>query len=129
MSNFEPICRSIDKDAVETLLTIVRIAKESMLKDMESEDPTVVNMLKPFYEQAVALENAIKNCDSLDTCTLTCYMMENAEAQKQTKKRRKSEYNIFMGECMKTLTDVPAPERMKQCAIRWKKLKKGGEKT
>ena len=39
-------------------------------------------------------------------------------------KRAPSQYNIFIGSCMKAKTGVAFPERMKSCAIEYK-AKKG----
>ena len=47
-------------------------------------------------------------------------------SQSSRTKRKKSAYNIFMGECVKSKpSDVPIQERFKQCAAEYK-AKKGG---
>ena len=44
-----------------------------------------------------------------------------SQSQSQKKKRRPSEYNIFMGKCMKDGKD------MKTCAVEYKKSKSGSK--
>jgi len=77
------------------------------------------------------------NMDAIDqTCMILkidddgCRLMRDAaitvygkEEKKTRKKRAPSEYNIFIGECIKGETG-PVPERMKTCAIEWKEEKK-----
>lgn len=80
------------------------------------------------------------NMDAIDqTCMILkieddgCRLMREAaievygkKEKKTRKKRAPSEYNIFIGECIKA-GEGPVPERMKACAIDWKeeKIKRG----
>ena len=86
------------------------------------------------------LKAADLNMDAIDkTCIILeidddgCKLMREAavevygkKAKKTRKKRAPSQYNLFIGGCIKA-KEGPVPERMKACAIEWKeeKIKRG----
>ena len=49
---------------------------------------------------------------------------DNGEAKSGRTKRPPSEYNLFVGQCIKERPkDQPVPEAMKGCAVKWRKRK------
>lgn len=77
------------------------------------------------------------NMDAIDqTCMILeidgegCKLMRDAaiavygEKEKKTRKKRApSQYNLFIGACIKS-KEGPVTERMKACAVEWKEEKK-----
>ena len=77
------------------------------------------------------------NMDAIDqTCMILkidgdgCRLMREAaievygkKEKKPRKKREPSQYNLFVGECIKA-KEGPVTERMKSCALEWKEEKK-----
>ena len=76
-------------------------------------------------------ENLDALCGMLELDGDKCFLMkgtvleiiEEAKVKPAKKKRKPSEYNIFIGECVPKKTG-PVKERFKECVIAWKKRSK-----
>lgn len=66
-------------------------------------------------------------CIALGLSDEQCAIIREAAEQickaKASKKRKPSEYNVFIGECVKQESG-PVTERFKRCVLKWKQKKK-----
>ena len=65
------------------------------------------------------------NTEKVDKIMTDIEKVQECNNRKTKGNRKPSKYNIFIGECMRDIgKSVPAPQRMKTCAVNWKKNKK-----
>lgn len=57
-----------------------------------------------------------------EQCSIIREAAQEICTEKAKKKRAPSEFNIFIGSCVKEKTG-PVPERFKSCVVEWKKKK------
>ena len=90
---------------------------------------TLKSEVAKTFEKQGALTNEVKEfIDDLPSCPVGIdIMLEEVSAKR--KKRKPSEYNKFISECMRKAkireTGKKASDVMKACALEWKKRKEG----